>query len=62
MDVKMDSYCRKCIYYTRTGNVCTCDYIFVREKKRPCPPGKGCTERINKGTKKAREFNVVSKV
>ncbi len=56
MDVKQDEYCRKCIFYTGTGSVKTCDYIFMMNKKRPCPPGKGCTERINKGTKKARSF------
>lgn len=62
MDVKQDEYCRKCIFYTRTGSVKTCDYIFMMNKKRPCPPGKGCTERINKGTKKARNFSALPTV
>lgn len=59
---KIDPYCRKCIYYMRTGADYTCDYIFMRDKKRPCPPSNGCTERINKGTKKARELDALSKV
>ena len=59
---KVDPYCRKCIYYMRTGADYTCDYIFMMDKKRPCPPSKGCTERINKGTKKARELDALSSV
>lgn len=29
----------------------TCDYILMTKKCRPCPPGKGCTEKSTKGSK-----------
>ena len=41
-----DSYCRGC-YYLLGGNngLMTCDYFEKADKLRPCPAGKGCTER-----------------
>ncbi len=36
-------YCYMCCYYARSTE--SCDYIFMTGKRRPCPAGKGCTER-----------------
>ena len=42
-----DSTCRPCIYHaTVTGGALVCDYLLVMGRRRGCPAGKGCTERI----------------
>lgn len=48
-------YCVGCGYFYGyyEGSRC-CNYIFVRGEKRPCPPGKDCTERRSK-TKNRRQ-------
>lgn len=40
-------YCKDCAYWggAYINNAC-CNYIFVEGHSRPCPPGKGCTERV----------------
>ena len=40
-------YCRDCVYWggEYTNNYC-CNYIFCEGHRRPCPPGKDCTEKI----------------
>lgn len=42
-------YCKGCYYWggVNVGSVC-CNYIFYEDRKRPCPPGKGCTEKRRK--------------
>jgi hypothetical protein len=36
--------CRNCMYFSGVSEyACTCNYIFIEDKMRPCPPGKGCT-------------------
>lgn len=41
-----DSYCRGCYYLLGGDNgLMTCDYFEKADKLRPCPAGKGCTER-----------------
>nr|DAQ80227.1 MAG TPA: hypothetical protein [Caudoviricetes sp.] len=37
------------------GNRC-CNYIFVHGEKRPCPPGKDCTERRKKTKNRRRNL------
>lgn len=39
-----DEHCLKCVYYQGNSDtdVCCC-YIFIEDRKRPCPPGKYCT-------------------
>lgn len=34
--------CEGCVYYGGDYFQC-CNYIFIKNKRRPCPPGKGCT-------------------
>ena len=41
--------CEGCIFF-RGGfevNRC-CNYIFIMKKRRPCPPGEGCTVKIER--------------
>lgn len=42
-----EKHCKGCVYWGAAyeGNEC-CNYIFVEGHSRPCPPGKGCTEKI----------------
>lgn len=64
-----DSYCNGCIYKGVVENhLPCCNYIFMEDKMRPCPPGKGCTvkvegkykatveERLYKNAQKSREY------
>jgi hypothetical protein len=34
-----------------------CNYIFIEGHKRPCPPGKGCTE-YKKGKRPRQHFEL----
>lgn len=54
-------YCagRRYFFGYYDGSRC-CNYIFVCEKKRPCPPGKDCTERREKTKKQETEFNIIA--
>lgn len=40
-------YCKGCVYWggAYENNFC-CNYIFVEGHRRPCTPGKDCTERV----------------
>lgn len=42
-DKLVDGFCHKCRFYGKHTK--TCDYIIVTDRRRPCPPGKGCTVR-----------------
>ena len=36
--------CRGCVYFQgQYDENCCCHYIFIENKRRPCPPGKDCT-------------------
>lgn len=39
--------CKDCDYYSRDTR--TCDYILRVKKRRPCPPGPGCTVKSTEG-------------
>lgn len=41
-------YCEGCAYWYCDNNVKCCNYIFEEDRRRPCPPGKGCTVRKEK--------------
>lgn len=42
-----DSFCNGCVYKGLVqGHVPSCNYIFMEDKQRPCPPGKGCTVKV----------------
>lgn len=40
------SFCADCIYYGSSTR--TCDYIFIADRRRPCPAGEGCTVKITR--------------
>lgn len=42
----MDENCNGCFYHATTTN--SCDYIFIRGCRRPCPPGAACTVRVER--------------
>lgn len=51
-------HCVGCVYFYGDYEVNRCcNYIFVHGEKRPCPPGKDCTERREK--KKNRRRNLI---
>lgn len=46
---KNKSGCEGCIYYSADYEVNKCcNYIFIEDKRRPCPPGNDCTVRIER--------------
>lgn len=55
----IDRACKGCIYLGRAGCHGCCDYIFIKGKPRPCPPGKACTvketKRKKRGTKDVKD-------
>lgn len=42
--------CKGCVYYGRAGAEPICEYILMEQRRRPCPPGEGCTVKIVGGT------------
>ena len=48
-----EKHCIGCAYWFCDNNVNSCNYIFVEGHRRPCPPGKDCTEK--KPKKKGRK-------
>jgi hypothetical protein len=55
-----DAYCHNCIYFGGHGdpNWCCCNYFLLTDKRRPCPPGKGCTvkQKAKRKMKTAAEY------
>lgn len=41
----MDPYCKGCVYYAGCNGWEHCTYIFDKGHRRPCPPGRYCTEK-----------------
>jgi hypothetical protein len=41
-------YCDNCVYSgTLTASTTkVCNYLLVTNKRRPCPPGEGCTVKV----------------
>lgn len=51
-----DSYCNGCIYKGVVENhLPCCNYIFMEDKMRPCPPGEGCTVKLTSKEIKKRK-------
>lgn len=47
MKMACNSYCNGCVYKGLVqGHVPCCNYIFMEDKRRPCPPGEGCTVKM----------------
>lgn len=51
----MSNPCKGCIYSFVNNCGTYCQYILITDRRRPCPPGKGCTvrEAAKKGAKNA---------
>lgn len=39
-----DTWCEGCVFLSKHSNV-YCNYLYITFRRRPCPAGKGCTER-----------------
>ena len=51
-----DRACSGCAYLGWiAGYIGYCSYMFKTDKRRPCPPGKGCTVKQKKGKKVAED-------
>ena len=46
----LDKHCEGCVYY-QGQLIKTCNYIFEKGERRPCPPGKGCTVKLKRRKK-----------
>jgi hypothetical protein len=52
-------YCKGCKYwYGSYEGYAMCNYIFCVGHRRPCPPGKDCTEKVAGKRKRSREFDI----
>lgn len=50
-------YCKGCVYWQGSyEGYEMCNYIFLRDQRRPCPPGKDCTEKVLGKRKRSRNF------
>lgn len=50
-------YCEGCVYwYGGFDGYELCNYIFCNDHRRPCPPGKDCTEKVIGKRKRSKEF------
>lgn len=51
-----DKNCCNCYYYQGGSDMdLCCNYIFIEDQKRPCPPGKDCT--VKRPRKRRRKLN-----
>lgn len=51
-----DKHCMGCKYYHNMyDGGYYCAYLFVTDKRRPCPPGKGCTVKEKRRKKNNEE-------
>ena len=61
-DVKLcDGYCVDCLYCGFAGGELCCHYIFVENKRRPCPAGGGCTVKKRGAKPYNRKANYVER-
>lgn len=55
---KVDKYCHDCIYFHgRFDNSACCNYIFDEGKMRGCDPGKGCTKKVKRKSKRRMKYD-----
>lgn len=54
--MKGDAYCDKCVYRKiLTCGLAYCSYLLDTERRRPCPPGEGCTVKVTRKVYRKRE-------
>lgn len=45
----MSNYCDDCVYWAKLHEPYRyCSYLLRTDKKRPCPPGEGCTVKVSR--------------
>lgn len=56
MMVDKNHPCYNCAYLQgQNTSIPTCGYIFIVDRKRPCPPGKGCTVKVLRRKRKGKQ-------
>ena len=56
------AWCEGCLYQKKfTSDMKYCDYICMTGRRRPCPGGDGCTERIISDPFRPKAFTVVNR-
>ena len=53
--------CSDCFYYRKTCLEKYCAYIFIEDKRRPCPPGDECTVKIARKVKRRKKVKADGK-
>ncbi len=48
------NYCDDCIYYKAITSERFCSYLLDTDKRRPCPPGEGCTVKVSRTVKRRK--------
>jgi hypothetical protein len=52
-------YCKGCMYWWGAfEGYEVCNYIFCKGHRRPCPPGKDCTEKVIGKMKRSRKLEI----
>lgn len=54
----MADNCFNCVYRGKFGDTHCCSYILVTGRRRPCPPGDGCTVKIGRKVHRRRKKEV----
>ena len=54
---RMQKNCRGCFYHSGWS----CDYILLEKRRRPCPPGDGCTVRKTRGLSRSERLAVINR-
>ncbi len=51
-----NSNCDNCFYWRmmNSGGHRFCAYMFITDKRRPCPPGEGCTVKVPRKVKRRK--------
>lgn len=42
----MVNNCTTCFFHGKCGGMICCNYYFMTNLRRPCPPGDGCTVKV----------------
>ena len=53
--------CNGCVYLGYIGDTMGCNYIFIKDKRRPCPPGKDCTVKEKKSRLNGKDLTINGK-
>ena len=53
------AYCDDCVYYAKLGcgTMRCCNYFIKTDKRRPCPPGEGCTVKVGRKVNRRKKKN-----